>query len=173
MNLGMEASYHLSTSKYQNSIIYTTLMYHRYIVATQDRELQDILRKVPGVPILYLHGKAPTLEAPSQANREYAEKIHKELGMTAWEKENIKTLKEAAGMIEQTEVRLKKKKRKGGPNPLSCLKKKKKPQTEAVKNITAKKSNKVQKRKKKKIAPHIKEVLVAEIKNKQIEKHTS
>ncbi|XP_034172471.1 rRNA-processing protein UTP23 homolog [Osmia lignaria lignaria] len=136
----------------------------RYIVATQDRELQDILRKVPGVPILYLHGKAPTLEAPSQANREYAENSHKELGMTAWEKQNMKTLKEAAGMTEQTEIRLKKKKRKGGPNPLSCLKKKKKPQTETVKNITAKKSNKVQKRKKKKIAPHIKEVLVAEIK---------
>lgn len=143
----------------------------RYIIATQDRELQDILRKVPGVPILYLHGKAPTLEAPSQANREYAEKVHKSLGMSVWEKENIKTLKEAAGLAEQTEVRLKKKKRKGGPNPLSCLKKKKKPQTQIVKNIAEKKSGKVKKRKKMKIAPHIKEALISEIKPKQVEKN--
>lgn len=142
----------------------------RYIVATQDREFQDVLRKIPGVPIIYLHGKAPTLETPSQVSREYAEKIRKGLGMTEWEKENIKTLKEAAGIAENTQVKLKKKKKKGGPNPLSCLKKKKKPQTGVSKNLKETKSGKVKKRKKPKIAAHVKEALVAEVKNKQLEK---
>ncbi|XP_053988703.1 rRNA-processing protein UTP23 homolog [Hylaeus anthracinus] len=144
----------------------------RYIVATQDRELQDILRKIPGVPIIYLHGKAPTLEAPSQASRKYAENIRKELGMSSWETENIKTLKEAAGLTEKSELKLKKKRKKSGPNPLSCLKKKKKPQTEISNNTTGKKSGKVKKRKKMKIAAHVKEALVAEIKNNSRQKNT-
>ncbi|CAL7946149.1 unnamed protein product [Xylocopa violacea] len=144
----------------------------RYIVATQDRELQDSLRKIPGVPIMYLHGKAPTLEPPSQVSRKYAEEIRKRLGMTEWEKENIKTLKQVAGIAEETQVKLKKKK-KSGPNPLSCLKKKKKRQIELPKNVKENKSGKVRKRKKMKIAAHIKEALVAEVKNKQLEKNIS
>ncbi|KAG6802397.1 rRNA-processing protein UTP23 [Apis mellifera caucasica] len=137
----------------------------RYIIATQDRDLQESLRKIPGVPIIYLHGKAPTLEAPSQASRKYAENIRKGLGMTEREKENIKILKEAAGIIEKVEVKFRKKKKKG-PNPLSCLKKKKKTQTNILKNTNEKNSGKVKKRTKIKIAAHIKEALVAEIKNK-------
>ncbi|XP_017888977.1 rRNA-processing protein UTP23 homolog [Ceratina calcarata] len=141
----------------------------RYIIATQDRELQDNLRNIPGVPIIYLHGKAPTLEAPSRPSQEYAESIRKGLGMTEWERENMKVLKEAAGFTKETQVTVKKKKKKGGPNPLSCLKKKKKPQL--TKNIKEKKSGKVRKRKKIKVAAHIKEVLVAEVKNRQVEKN--
>ncbi|CAK9830915.1 rRNA-processing protein UTP23 homolog [Anthophora retusa] len=142
----------------------------RYIVATQDRELQDSLRKIPGVPIIYLHGKAPTLEAPSQASSEYAENMRKGLGMTEWEKENIKTLKEAAGIVESTKLKLKKRRKKGGPNPLSCLKKKKKPQTEVSKITKENKSGRIKKRKKMKIATHIKEALVTEVMKKQLEK---
>ncbi|CAD1480366.1 unnamed protein product [Heterotrigona itama] len=142
----------------------------RYIIATQDRELQDCLRKIPGVPILYLHGKAPTLEAPSQVSREYAKNICKRLGMTKWEKENIKVLKEVAGITDGTEVKLKKKKKKSGPNPLSCLKKKKnKTRVEVSRNIKEKTSGTIKKRKKMKITTHIKEALIAEIKNKQLE----
>ncbi|XP_031827298.1 rRNA-processing protein UTP23 homolog [Nomia melanderi] len=138
----------------------------RYIVATQDRELQDILRKIPCVPILYLHGKAPTLEAPSQASREHAQNIRERLGMSTWEKENIKTLKKVAGLEDKTEHKLRKKRKKGGPNPLSCLKKKKKPQTGISNNTTGTKSGRVRKRKKIKLASHVKEILVREIKNK-------
>lgn len=154
-------------------IRYIFHIYYRYIIATQDRELQDILRKIPGVPVLYLHGKAPTLEAPSQASREYAENIRKGLGMSEWEKENIKTLKEAAGLAEISESKIKKKRKKGGPNPLSCLKKKKKPQTEISKSTTSKASGKVRKRKRTKIAAHIKEALVTEVKNKSTAKGKS
>ena len=144
----------------------------RYIVATQDRELQDILRKIPGVPIVYLHGKAPTLEAPSQASREHAENVRKGLGMSEWEKENMRTLKEAAGLVEQPDLKLKKKQKKKGPNPLSCLKKKKKKkqQTDISKNTAATKSGRVKKRKNMKIAAHVKDALITEIKNKSTQK---
>ncbi|KOC68380.1 rRNA-processing protein UTP23 like protein [Habropoda laboriosa] len=108
----------------------------RYIVATQDRELQDSLRNIPGVPIIYLHGKAPTLEAPSQASCKYAENVRKGLGMTEWEKETMRTLKEAAGLAENTEIKCKRKKRK-----------------------------------KMKIAAHVKEALVTEVMKKQLEKN--
>ncbi|KAL0109970.1 hypothetical protein PUN28_013543 [Cardiocondyla obscurior] len=135
----------------------------RYIVATQDRELQDKLRIIPGVPLLYLHGKAPTLDSPSAASRKYAETKQKDLGMTTWEKENIKELRKQAG-IEEKETKMKKKRKKGGPNPLSCLKKKKKEMTTSNKSDT--KSGKIKKRKRKiKIASHIKDALLAELKN--------
>lgn len=119
------------------------------------------MRIIPGVPVIYLHGKAPTLDSPSEASRKHAEAIQKGLGMTTWEKENVKILRKQAG-LEEKESKMKKKKKKGGPNPLSCLKKKKKPETIVTKNGT--KSGKVRKRKIK-VASHIKEALLMELKN--------
>ncbi|KAL6266748.1 hypothetical protein P5V15_003584 [Pogonomyrmex californicus] len=133
----------------------------RYIVATQDRELQDEMRTIPGVPVIYLHGKAPTLDSPSEASRMHAEVKQKDLGMTTWEKENIKILRKQAG-IEEKGSKLRKKKKKGGPNPLSCLKKKKPEMTILKKNSI--KSGKIRKRKIK-IASHIKEALLTELKS--------
>lgn len=140
----------------------TTCTCYRYIVATQDRELQDKLRLIPGVPVIYLHGKVPTLDSPSEASRKHAVAVQKGLGMTAWEKENVKVLREQVG-LEQKETKLKKRKKKG-PNPLSCLKKKKKPETTILKK-NGTKSGKVRKRKIK-VASHVKEALLAELKNK-------
>lgn len=88
--------------------------------------------------------------------------MQKGLGMTTWEKENIKVLRKQAGLEEKVS-KLKKRRKKGRPNPLSCLKKKKKPETTLKKNST--KSGKARKRKIK-IAPHIKEALLTELKNK-------
>lgn len=136
---------------------------NRYIIATQDRELQDKLRLIPGVPVIYLHGKAPTLDSPSEASRKHAEAMQKGLGMTTWERENVKVLRKQAGLEEGS--KLKKRRKKGGPNPLSCLKKKKKPETTMNKNGT-KSSGKVRKRKIK-IASHIKEALLTEFKNER------
>ncbi|XP_011874947.1 PREDICTED: rRNA-processing protein UTP23 homolog [Vollenhovia emeryi] len=126
----------------------------RYIVATQDRELQDQLRIIPGVPVIYLHGKAPTLDPPSEASRKHAGDTRKELGMTTWEKENVKALRKTAG-LEESEIKKKKRKKKGGPNPLSCLKKKKRVETLNQKDS---KSGKIRK-KKRKIAAHVKVLL--------------
>lgn len=140
------------------------LVYFRYIVATQDRELQEKLRTIPGVPLMYLHGKTPTLESASKTSREHAEAMKRSLGMTVWEKENVEILRKEAGIIDKNNGKLKKKK-KGGPNPLSCLKKKKKPQP-AVSSKTGIKSGKVRKKKKIKIAAHVKEALATELKHK-------
>ncbi|KAL6442337.1 hypothetical protein ACFW04_002531 [Cataglyphis niger] len=136
----------------------------RYIIATQDRELQDKLRLIPGVPLIYLHGRTPTLESPSEASRKGAEVMQKDLGMTMWQKENIKILQEQAGIVQEKDGKLKKRKKKGGPNPLSCLKKKKKSET-IISSKNGTKSGKIRKRKIK-IAPYIKEALVTELKNK-------
>lgn len=136
----------------------------RYIIATQDRELQENIRKIPGVPLMYLHGKAPTLEAPSEASQKHADRIKRKLGTNIWEKENVETLKKEAGLVKEPEPK-KKKRKKGGPNPLSCLKKKKKPQVTTTKS-EQKKSGKVKKKKKIKIAPHVKEALIAELSKK-------
>lgn len=132
----------------------------RYIIATQDRELQDTLRKIPGIPLLYLHGKAPTLEAPSAVSHSFANSVKKSLGMSTWEKENVETLKKAAGIQQESLVKQNRKKRNSGPNPLSCLKKRVKPRTENAQSMIGKNSGKVKKRKKVKIAAHVKEALV-------------
>lgn len=127
--------------------------------------MQDELRTIPGVPLIYLHGKAPTLETPSEASQKYAENVRNKLGMSTWEKENIETLKKEAGLINETEPKRKKRK-KGGPNPLSCLKKKKKNVQMATAVTEKKKSGKIRKKKKIKIAAHVKEALIAEFSNK-------
>ncbi|KAI4496961.1 hypothetical protein M0802_007909 [Mischocyttarus mexicanus] len=137
----------------------------RYIIATQDRGLQNELRQIPCAPLLYLHGKAPTLETPSKASQKYAENIKSNLGISTWEKENMKTLKKEAGLIDEIEPKRKKKHKKGGPNPLSCLKKKKKAET-LTKVSDKPKSGKIKKKKKIKIAAHVKEALVTELSNK-------
>lgn len=43
------------------------------MIASQDRELQEHLRKKPGQPILYLHKKTPVLEQPSEISRKTVE----------------------------------------------------------------------------------------------------
>lgn len=85
--------------------------------------------------------------------------------MTTWEKENIKELRKHAGLAEEN-VKLKKKRKKGGAHPLSCLKKKKKPEASSnhKSNIS---QGKVRKRKTMKIATHVKEALITELKGKR------
>ena len=46
---------------------------NRYFIATQDPELREKCRKVPGTPLLYLHSSAPTLERPSEMSENQAQ----------------------------------------------------------------------------------------------------
>jgi len=106
----------------------------RFIVASQDLELVKELRKIPGVPVLRLHGPVPQLEEPSTESRTAAEVGQdRKLKPSDWEKPRLPKLqaKEAAVVAEAA----KPKKRKGpkGPNPLSCRKPKKKKQLEQQK----------------------------------------
>lgn len=124
-----------------------------YVVATQDRDLQEKIRKVPGCPLLYLVQKAPVLEAPSQASTLASHSKYNDALMQ--EKQLIKHLKEKSGIVETEEIKFKRKKKKG-PNPLSC-KKKKKPIAKAKDTTPVEVEKK--KRKKIRIAKHVKELL--------------
>merc|ERR1712008_546828 len=105
---------------------------NRYFVATQDPELREKCRKVPGTPILYLHSSAPTLERPSEMIENQAQNTV-EARMTG-EQKRLENLKRQMGLFEENKIR-KKKKKYGNKNPLSCLKSKKKSSKEPVNKV--------------------------------------
>uniref|UniRef100_A0A182Q744 rRNA-processing protein UTP23 homolog n=1 Tax=Anopheles farauti TaxID=69004 RepID=A0A182Q744_9DIPT len=100
-----------------------------YIVATQDRALQEWVREQPGVPLFYLHnGSVPTMVQPSEAHRQAAAQGQKtRVGIRELDEKTIHALKVKEGLVpvEPTAPKPMKKKQKN-PNPLSCKKSKKK-----------------------------------------------
>lgn len=98
---------------------------NRYIIATQDRDLQDWIRFKVGIALLYLHNVVPTLEEPSEASRKFVDrKLKKSIQVSSFEGEQLKLLKKKEGLVKEPKIHKIKKKKKGGPNPLSCKKKK-------------------------------------------------
>lgn len=103
--------------------------------------MTEKLRKIPGVPILYIAFNAITLEAPSEASKHYEKDKLKTVGFSEFEKNTIKELKtETFG--PETEKQMKKRKKKKGPNPLSCKKKKQKPLEPVTSEAEGKKKRK-------------------------------
>lgn len=133
-----------------------------YILASQDRDLQDKFRTKAGVPLLYLHNKSPTLEKPSRASYDKAGQTLESTTVFISETQNemLKNMKKALGVeekVEEVKVPIKKKK-PHNPNPLSCKKKKKKPNVRnEIKKQEVVSEGKVRKRKKKKVPKHLKE----------------
>lgn len=79
-----------------------------YIIATQDRDLQTKLRNIPGVPLLYLHNKAPVLDPPSDVSCKVAKlNMNKKYGVPESEKNVLKKLKE----IEESSKKIRKSKK--------------------------------------------------------------
>uniref|UniRef100_A0A1I8Q2I1 rRNA-processing protein UTP23 homolog n=1 Tax=Stomoxys calcitrans TaxID=35570 RepID=A0A1I8Q2I1_STOCA len=142
----------------------------RYIVASQDRSLQESLRKVPGRCLLYLHKAAPVLEAPSDASKKWVHKKAKNL-LPAEAEKKIEILKKKEGLQVSKDAVAIQRKHKGpkNPNPLSRKKSKKEKQNrqqEKSKVFQVAESSKTDmkpKRKRIKLPAHIKEAL----KNKQ------
>lgn len=133
-----------------------------YIIATQDLDLQHKIRNIPGVPLLYLHQKAPVLERPSEATLAAANNNSK--GLSETEKLAIDELKKKSGLLKE-DVKIHKKKKKKGPNPLSCQKKKK--NTSVLQSGVSKKDSPTKaKRKKIRIPKHVKEELLKTLNNK-------
>ncbi|XP_037650002.1 rRNA-processing protein UTP23 homolog [Sebastes umbrosus] len=101
---------------------------HHYFVATQDHALTAGLKKIPGVPLLYIVLNTMVLDKPCQTSLDHVKAVQLgELVSTA-QQQSIRSLKEEQG-IDQKDGERKGKKRKrkqSHPNPLSCLKKKKK-----------------------------------------------
>lgn len=141
------------------------------MIASQDRELQEYLRKKPGQPILYLHKKTPVLEQPSELSRKAVEfNMNKSFKFGAADEKKLNVIKTSEGLpvTEATDVAIaKKKKKKKQPNPLSCKKKKKKIASSAnTSTVTAHTRDGVQnktiekkKRKRVHIPTHVKEIL--------------
>ncbi|KAJ8920893.1 hypothetical protein NQ315_015686 [Exocentrus adspersus] len=120
---------------------------NHYIIATQDRDLQDKIRNKVGVPLLYLHSKTPILEQPSERSVEAVK--DKLSNLYDMEKNTLEELKLKTG-IGSNEAGKPKRRKKAGPNPLSC--KKKKPKTNIQNSISKKRSKtEVEKKKRKRI----------------------
>ncbi|XP_071754514.1 rRNA-processing protein UTP23 homolog [Centroberyx gerrardi] len=101
---------------------------HHYFVATQDHELTAGLKKIPGVPLLYIVLNTIVLDKPSQSSLDHVQAVQMGELVTPAQQQSIRSLKEQQGIEQKDgERRGKKRKRKqSNPNPLSCLKKKKK-----------------------------------------------
>ncbi|KAF6214253.1 hypothetical protein GE061_008993 [Apolygus lucorum] len=112
---------------------------NRYMIATQDRELQSKVRMIRGTPLLFIHHKAPTLEPPSPLSVYAANtKQQQSVFLSDSERQNLKKAKEDILGPRQPLI-LKRKKKVGGPNPLSC--KKKKTEIKQKKKVKNKKNN--------------------------------
>lgn len=142
---------------------------NHYIIATQDRDLQEALRSKPGQPLMYLHKKTPVLEQPSEASRKHSERAQNEThDFVERDAKRLVHLKRAAGMVVEEPTQIPKKKfKKKQPNPLSCKKKKKtkptnSPQTEksagGVQAAGVQKKRRVRVR----VAQHVKDILMKE-----------
>ena len=101
---------------------------NRYIVATQDRELRDKLRAIPGVPLIYINRAVMILEPPSPATIMTKEERERgKVGLSAEEaavlgkRKRVTKIEKVEGVESATET----KKRKRGPkepNPLAVKK---------------------------------------------------
>lgn len=97
---------------------------HRYIVATQDYPLRKRLRKIPGVPLIFLNRSVMVMEPLSEASDKHSQEVENAKltkGLNDVKNAGYINKEDEAGADEQP-----KKKRKGPkePNPLSMKKKK-------------------------------------------------
>ncbi|KAL1512973.1 hypothetical protein ABEB36_002468 [Hypothenemus hampei] len=73
---------------------------NHYMVCTQDRDLQEKVRSLPGVPLIFLHMKTPTLEQPSEVS---VKKAHdKTSNLAQSELDKLNELKEKEGLLLYT-----------------------------------------------------------------------
>nr|CDQ04659.1 Bm14021, isoform b [Brugia malayi] len=100
-----------------------------YFFATQDNELTEALKQIPGVPILFIKYNAILIDKPSEVTIQV----------------NLNELKKA--ILGEDEKPRRKRKHPKGPNPLSVKKKKKKIQMTSIQ--PAAKTSRKRRRKKK------------------------
>ncbi|KAL3990075.1 Fcf1 family protein [Acanthocheilonema viteae] len=88
-----------------------------YFFATQDNELTEALKQIPGIPVLFIKYNTILIDRPSQATIQEIEKPKDQLF-------EVSELKKA--VFGEDEKPRRKRKGPKGPNPLSVKKKKKK-----------------------------------------------
>lgn len=97
------------------------------ICALQDSKVTAGLKKIPGIPLLYIILNTIVLDKPHQTSLDHVQAVQLGELVSPAQKESIRSLKEEQGIGKDGERRGRKRKRKqSNPNPLSCLKKKKK-----------------------------------------------
>lgn len=101
---------------------------HNYFVATQDRSLTEGLKKIPGVPLLYIIHNTIVLDKPCQTSLDHVRAVQLGELVSPAQQQSIRSLKEVQGIDQKDGERQgkKRKRKQSNPNPLSCLKKKKK-----------------------------------------------
>jgi len=98
----------------------------KFFIATQDVLLSEKIRKLSGVPLLYISHNAITLEAPSSLSKSTAEHKTKDtLQPSSCEHANLTALKKIVFGEHPEQTKKKRRRKLNGPNPLSCKKKKK------------------------------------------------
>ncbi|XP_069776652.1 rRNA-processing protein UTP23 homolog [Narcine bancroftii] len=115
---------------------------HHYFVATQDQQLTMKIKKLPEVPLIYIIQNTMVLEKPSPKSIAQVSLLHRDLFVPVHQQQTIQHLKEEKGLVKKSEFQHKKRKRKGGPNPLSCLKRKGKPSQQPTEEKKQKRSRK-------------------------------
>ncbi|RWS17064.1 rRNA-processing protein UTP23-like protein [Dinothrombium tinctorium] len=129
-----------------------------YFIATQDPQLTQEIRQLPGVPLLYLKCNAINLEKPSEISEKHVEQRKESESSKDYQMEVLKKLKEQE--LSEEEGVNRKKRRPKGPNPLSCKpKKKKQKQSETQLSNESHEIKKKRKRKRTKVAKHVKQLL--------------
>lgn len=98
----------------------------RFLVATQDAELAQAVRAVPGVPLIRLDGPVPRVEEPSSQTRGVAKRGEDaKLQVAAWERPKLPELIDREAKAKEAAAAPRKRKGPKGVNPLSCRKAKK------------------------------------------------
>ncbi|XP_040289101.1 rRNA-processing protein UTP23 homolog [Bufo bufo] len=98
---------------------------HHYFIATQDHELANKVKKKAGIPLMFIIQNTMVLDKPSPKSVAHVQAVQAGQLLPEHHKHSIEHLKDEQGIPLITERRGRKRKRVGGPNPLSCLKKKK------------------------------------------------
>lgn len=126
---------------------------HHYFVATQDQDLSVKVKKTPGIPLMFIIQNTMVLDRPSPRTVAFVKAVESGQLVSVHEKQSIKQLKEEQGLVRSREPRRRRKKKVGGPNPLSCLKKKKKAQDTKSPASEKRKRNRIRNRSTPKVLP--------------------
>ncbi|XP_072266816.1 rRNA-processing protein UTP23 homolog [Pyxicephalus adspersus] len=118
---------------------------HHYFVATQDHSLGNKIRKKAGIPLMFIIQNTIVLDKPSPKSVAHVQALQASELVPEHQKQNLGHLKDEQGVALDTGRRGKKRKRVAGPNPLSCMKKKK----TSAQPVTAAPEQKKRKRKRK------------------------
>ncbi|KAG7458273.1 hypothetical protein MATL_G00236400 [Megalops atlanticus] len=118
----------VSAAECLQSMLETTNPHH-YFIASQDQDLTTAVKKIPGVPLLYIILNTIVLDKPSPRSVSHVQAVQAGELVTPEQQQSICKLKQEQGIVRDGAERRgkKRKKKSGNPNPLSCLKKKKKP----------------------------------------------